>query len=191
MRIVLSLADGDHGSSIRPHCPVPSGGNAATSACQTFKCSMPSSMWPSMAASGGGCRPGLATGTPSTCAMNRWSKSGVLDRVFEQLQRQQIVRLKLEAVSLDSTIIKVHPDGTGAANKNGPQSIGRSRGGWTTKLHMVAADARTAVTFSLSPGQAHVAPKARVSARRAGGAQAVAPSRPPARQSGAYDGPCL
>ena len=39
--------------------------------------------------------------------MNRWSKSGVLDRVFEQLQRQRIVRLKLEAVSLDSTIVKV------------------------------------------------------------------------------------
>ena len=34
--------------------------------------------------------------------MNRWSKSGVLDRVFEHLQRQSIVRLRLEAVSLDS-----------------------------------------------------------------------------------------
>ena len=123
--------------------------------------------------------------------MNRWSKNGVLDRVFEQLQRQQIVRLKLEAVSMDSTIVKVHPDGTGALKKNGPQSVGRSRGGWTTKLHMVAADARTAVTFSLSPGQAHVAPKARVSARRAGEAQNVAPSRSSARQSCSADGPCL
>ena len=46
--------------------------------------------------------------------MNRWSKNGVLDRVFEHLQREQIVRIKLEAVSLDSTIVKVHPDGTGA-----------------------------------------------------------------------------
>ena len=46
--------------------------------------------------------------------MNRWSKNGVLDRVFEQLQREQIVRLKIEAVKLDSTIVKVHPDGTGA-----------------------------------------------------------------------------
>jgi transposase len=46
--------------------------------------------------------------------MNRWSKSGVLDRVFEQWQREQVVRLKLEAVSLDSTIVKVHPEGTGA-----------------------------------------------------------------------------
>lgn len=49
--------------------------------------------------------------------MSRWSKSGALDRVFEQIQRQQIVRLELEAVSMDSTIIKVHPDGTGARRK--------------------------------------------------------------------------
>src|SRR5680860_681279 len=45
--------------------------------------------------------------------------------------------------------------------KNGGQSIGRSRGGWTTKIHMVAADARTALTFSLSPGNAHDAPEGR------------------------------
>jgi transposase len=51
--------------------------------------------------------------------MNRWSKSGVLDRVFEQLQREQVVRIKIEAVSLDSTIVKVHPDGTGALKKTG------------------------------------------------------------------------
>ncbi len=85
--------------------------------------------------------------------MNRWSKNGVLDQVFEKLQREQIVRIKIEAVKLDSTIVKVHPEGTGAL-KNGPQAIGKSRGGWTTKIHMVAADARTAITFALSPGQA-------------------------------------
>ena len=49
--------------------------------------------------------------------MNRWSKNGVLDRVFEHLQHAQIVRIKIEAVSLDSTVIKVHPDGTGALKK--------------------------------------------------------------------------
>ena len=49
--------------------------------------------------------------------MNRWSKGGVLDRVFEGLQRRQIIRIKIEAVSLDSTIVKVHPDGTGALKK--------------------------------------------------------------------------
>lgn len=49
--------------------------------------------------------------------MNRWSRSGVLDRVFTELQRAQIIRIKIEAVSLDSTMIKVHPDGTGALKK--------------------------------------------------------------------------
>jgi transposase len=51
--------------------------------------------------------------------MNRWSKNGVLDQVFERLQREQIVRIKIEAVKLDSTIVKVHPDGTGALKKTG------------------------------------------------------------------------
>jgi len=49
--------------------------------------------------------------------MNRWAKAGVLDRLFTQLQREQLIRVKIEAVSLDSTIIKVHPDGTGALKK--------------------------------------------------------------------------
>jgi transposase len=49
--------------------------------------------------------------------MNRWSKSGVLDRVFEKLQREQMVRIRIEALSLDSTSVKVHPDGTGALKK--------------------------------------------------------------------------
>ncbi|AVO42361.1 IS5 family transposase [Simplicispira suum] len=93
--------------------------------------------------------------------MRRWEKAGVLDKMFQELQREQVVRIRIEAVSLDSTSIKVHPDGTGAFKKNGPQSIGKSRGGWNTKVHLVAADARTAVTFSLSPGQAHDAPEGR------------------------------
>jgi transposase len=53
--------------------------------------------------------------------MSRWSKNGVLDQIFEQLQRQQIVRIKIEAVKMDSTIVKVHPDGTGALKKTDPK----------------------------------------------------------------------
>jgi transposase len=49
--------------------------------------------------------------------MNRWAKAGVLDRLFTELQREQLIRIKIEAVSLDSTIVKVHPDGTGALKK--------------------------------------------------------------------------
>src|SRR5208337_2572111 len=66
--------------------------------------------------------------------MNRWAKNGVLDSVFEQLQREQIVRVRIEAFSLDSTSVKVHP---------------------------VAANARTAIAFSLSPGHDHDAPHGR------------------------------
>lgn len=49
--------------------------------------------------------------------LNRWSKNGVLERVFQELQHAQIVRIKIEAVALDSTAVKVHPDGTGALKK--------------------------------------------------------------------------
>ena len=49
--------------------------------------------------------------------MNRWSKSGALDRIFEKLQLEQIVRIRIEAFSLDSTLVKVHPDGIGALKK--------------------------------------------------------------------------
>jgi transposase len=47
----------------------------------------------------------------------RWSEAGVIDRVFEALQKGQILRLRVESVCVDSTIVKVHPDGTGALKK--------------------------------------------------------------------------
>lgn len=49
--------------------------------------------------------------------MNRWSKGGVLDRVFTRLQQEQILTVRIECVALDSTVVKVHPDGTGASKK--------------------------------------------------------------------------
>ena len=49
--------------------------------------------------------------------MSRWSKNGVLDRIFERLQRERVISIKIEALSLDSTTVKVHPDGTGALKK--------------------------------------------------------------------------
>ena len=51
--------------------------------------------------------------------MSRWYKSGVLDKVFERLQHERLLRMRLEAVCLDSSCVKVHPDGTGALKKGG------------------------------------------------------------------------
>ena len=53
--------------------------------------------------------------------MSRWSKAGVLNRIFARLQQEQIIQIRIEAVCLDSTIVKVHPDGTGALKKTDPK----------------------------------------------------------------------
>lgn len=72
--------------------------------------------------------------------LNRWAKRGVLDRVLAQLQHAQILRVKLEAVALDSTIVKVHPDGTGALKKTArkpladPAAGGRPRFIWLPQM---------------------------------------------------------
>ena len=72
--------------------------------------------------------------------MNRWSKSGVLDTIFEKLQREQLVRIKIEAFSLDSTSVKVHPDGTGALKKTdrrpsaNPEAAGPPRFIWLPRM---------------------------------------------------------
>ena len=72
--------------------------------------------------------------------MNRWSKSGVLDRLFQKLQQSQIVRIRIEAVSLDSTMVKVHPDGTGALKKTArkpsgnPAEAGQPRFIWLPRM---------------------------------------------------------
>lgn len=52
---------------------------------------------------------------------SRWAKTGVIDRVFEELQLLNLLRVKIEAVCLDSASVKVHPDGTGAAQRATPQ----------------------------------------------------------------------
>lgn len=52
--------------------------------------------------------------------VNRWAKKGVLQAAFLQLQQMGIIQIKVKVVSLDSTCIKVHPDGMGALKKEGP-----------------------------------------------------------------------
>ena len=66
--------------------------------------------------------------------MNRWSKNGTLDRIFEALQRENIIDIRTEIVCIDSTSVKVHPDATGARKTSGEQSIGRSKGGSQPKF---------------------------------------------------------
>jgi transposase len=48
---------------------------------------------------------------------SRRAKSGVPDRIFVKLQQKQIPAVKPEVPAVDSTGVKVHPDGTGALKK--------------------------------------------------------------------------
>ena len=101
--------------------------------------------------------------------MNRWSR-----------ERGYGPRIRTAAAGAD----RAHQDrsllarldlGQGASGrhrrvkKNGPQAIGKSRGGWNTKIHLVAANARTAIIFALSPGNAHDAPLRPGAARKSWG----------------------
>ena len=47
----------------------------------------------------------------------RGSRAGVIGRVFARLPAEQIFAVRIKAVGLDSTSIKVHPDGTGARQR--------------------------------------------------------------------------
>ena len=90
-----------------------------------------------MDASGVACRNGSGTGTQFIRGL---AAKGVRQAIFEQLQAAQIVRIKIDAVSLDSTIIKVHSDGTGALKKTGhkrsadPEADGQLKFIWSPRM---------------------------------------------------------
>jgi hypothetical protein len=44
--------------------------------------------------------------------MNRWTESDALDPIFEKPRKAQVVRVKIEAVSLDSTSMALSLDGS-------------------------------------------------------------------------------
>jgi transposase len=64
--------------------------------------------------------------------LNRWARSGVLERVFSALQAEGLIRT--EVLSPDSTSIKVHPDAYGASKKAGNRRQGRAGEDGTRKL---------------------------------------------------------
>lgn len=66
--------------------------------------------------------------------MNRWSKNGVWDRLFARLQQEGVMTVELRVVSLDSTSVKVHPDGTGAEKKTGHRPSASPAGAGTPRF---------------------------------------------------------
>lgn len=60
---------------------------------------------------------------------NRWSNNGTISRIFEELQKLDIIDIRMDVLCIDSTSNKVHPDAARARKSSGEQSIGRSKVG--------------------------------------------------------------
>ena len=45
---------------------------------------------------------------------NRRAINGVLEHAFDVFHDADVINIQVDQVSIDSTIVKVHPDGTGA-----------------------------------------------------------------------------
>ena len=72
--------------------------------------------------------------------LQRWTASGVWDRIVDAL-RAVAPDAGWDAHMLDSTVIRAHAHAAGARRAAGEQALGRSRGGFSTKLHL-RCDAR-------------------------------------------------
>jgi len=82
---------------------------------------------------------------------NRWCKKGVFTRIFDKLRDPD-----LEVLMLDSTIIRAHQHAAGAENTTPEQeALGRSRGGFSTKIHVAIDGLGQPTKILLTPGQDH------------------------------------
>ncbi|MEZ5896183.1 MAG: IS5 family transposase [Parvularculaceae bacterium] len=77
-----------------------------------------------------------------------WVKADVFKRLFDAVSDDP----DMEYAMIDATIVPVHRHGHGA--KGGPQSqaIGKSKGGWTTKIVALTDALGNLVRFELLPG---------------------------------------
>lgn len=80
--------------------------------------------------------------------VNRWCKTGVWQRLFEAVRDPD-----LEWLLLDSTVIRAPPHAAGMNGGADDQALGRSRGGFGTKIHLAVDALGNPVTVRLSPGQ--------------------------------------
>jgi transposase len=80
---------------------------------------------------------------------DRWAKKGVWERIFETLQDPD-----LEWLIIDSTVVRAHQHAAGGPKKGGndDQALGRSVGGFSTKIHIAVDGLGHPVQFILTGG---------------------------------------
>jgi len=94
----------------------------------------------------------------------RWSRLGVWERLLALVQERGV---QLGMAFLDGTSVRAHQKAAGATRKRDSQAerdareaLGRSRGGFGTKVCVIADSSGRAVAFRIAPGQAHELPHA-------------------------------
>ncbi len=88
----------------------------------------------------------------------RWRKAGIWQRILAALQQQAEERGKLKWAGhyVDGTVIRAHQHAAGAKGSDaGAEALGRSQGGFSTKVHVRAEGQGKPLVFILTPGQRH------------------------------------
>jgi len=83
---------------------------------------------------------------------NRWSERRVWDRMHTFFANDP----DMESIMIDSTIVRAHPCAAGAvkkAEREENQALGRSRGGFSTKIHVLVDALGNPLDFVLTGGQ--------------------------------------
>ena len=84
----------------------------------------------------------------------RWQKAGTWEATWRELQAPAAAAAL--RVYVDSTVVRAHQHAAGGRAED--RALGRSRGGFGTKVHIAACDERTALGAVLTGGQAGDAP---------------------------------
>src|SRR5579864_1939934 len=90
---------------------------------------------------------------PYTTCYNRfvrWRRAGVWAKIMSALAGAHDVAVQM----IDTSIVRVHQHGS-CITRNRRQSMGRSRGGLTSKIHALVDTNGLPVRLSLKPGEAY------------------------------------
>ncbi|WP_231871424.1 IS5 family transposase [Planctomyces sp. SH-PL62] len=93
---------------------------------------------------------------------NRWARDGTIDRILERLHLELDAsgRIDFDLWCIDGTSIRAGRAAAGAGGKRGTaepadHALGRSRGGFGTKLHLVVDSGGVPLSAVVTAGRAH------------------------------------
>jgi transposase len=86
-----------------------------------------------------------------------WQRSGLWDQILGRLQEeaQEQGTLDWSFHFLDGTVIRAHQHAAGARKGGGDEALGRSQGGFSTKLHLRAEGQGKPMVLRLTAGHRH------------------------------------